>query len=181
MADIVLRTALPADALCLGALGMQVFLDTYALEGIGPGLAREALDHFSTEAMAAALEAADAEFVVAERAGHLVGFVHLAHGATHALVDVRPACEVARLYVQAPFAGAGLGRRLLQEAEVRAAARGTRVLWLTTWVGNTRARGFYPRCGYADVGLTHYEFDGQSFENRAFAKRLAPFGVRSPT
>jgi len=173
MADIVLRSALPADALCLGALGMQVFLDTYAIEGIRPGLAREALDHFSTEATVAALEAPGAECIVAERAGHLVAFAHLAHGATHALVAARPACELARLYVQAPFAGAGLGRRLLQEAEVRAAARGTRVMWLTTWVGNTRARGFYPRCGYADVGLTHYEFDGQSFENRAFAKRLA--------
>ena len=131
MADIVLRTALPADALCLGALGMQVFLDTYATEGIRPGLAREALDHFSAEAMAAALDAPGAEFVVAERAGHLVGFAELAHGATHALVDPGPACELARLYVQAPFTGRGLGRRLLEEAEARAAARGGRALWLT--------------------------------------------------
>jgi GNAT superfamily N-acetyltransferase len=171
-AAIVLRTALPADALCLGALGMQVFLDTYAPEGIRPGLAREALDHFSTDAIASALAQPQAEFVVAERAGHLVGFAHLAHGATHPFVGAVPACEVARLYVQPPFTGAGLGRRLLREAEARAAARGARVLWLTTWVGNARARAFYPRCGYADVGLTAYEFDGQAFDNRAFAKAL---------
>jgi GNAT superfamily N-acetyltransferase len=169
---IVLRTAVPADALCLGALGMQVFLDTYATEGIRPGLAREALDHFSTDAMAAALAAPGAEFIVAERAGHLVGFAELAHGAGHALVNAAPACELARLYVQEPFTGIGLGRRLLREAEARAAARGARVLWLHTWIGNARARAFYPRCGYADVGLTHYEFDGQRFENRAFARML---------
>jgi GNAT superfamily N-acetyltransferase len=171
-AAIVLRAALPADALCLGALGMQVFLDTYALEGIRPGIAREALDHFSTDAVAAALAAPGVEFVVAERAGHLVGFAKLAHGATHPLVDATPACELTRLYVQEPFTGTGLGRRLLQEAEARAAARGARVLWLTTWIGNTRARAFYPRCGYEDVGLTHYKFDGQAFDNRAFAKPL---------
>ena len=178
MPDIVLRTADPADAVCLGALGMQVFLDTYATDGIRPGLAREALAHFSTEAMAAALGAPGAEVVVAERAGHLVGFAELAYGATHALVGTRPACELARLYVQAPFTGAGLGRRLLQEAEERAAARGARVMWLTAWAGNARALAFYARCGYADVGLTHYEFDGQAFENRAFARALAPTASR---
>jgi GNAT superfamily N-acetyltransferase len=175
MTDIVLRTAVPADALCLGALGLQVFLDTYATEGIRPGLAREALEHFSPPAMVAALAAPGAEIVVAERAGHLVAFAELAHGATHALVGTRPACELARLYVQAPFVGAGLGRRLLRESEARAAARGAQVLWLTAWSGNARALAFYARSGYTDVGLTHYEFDGQAFENRAFARELAPF------
>jgi GNAT superfamily N-acetyltransferase len=174
MSDIVLRTASPADALCLGALGMQVFLDTYAPEGIRPGVAREAFEQFSTAAMAATLAAPGGEIVVAERAGHLVAFAELGHGATHVLVAPRPACELARLYVQEPFTGQGLGRRLLEEAEARAAARGARALWLTAYAGNARALAFYARCGYADVGLTHYEFDGQAFENRAFVKSLAP-------
>jgi GNAT superfamily N-acetyltransferase len=172
MNELILRTAIPADALCLALLGTQVFLDTYATEGIRPGLAREALDHFSTSAIAAAMAAPGAEFVVAERAGHLVAFAALAHGAAHELVDVTPACKLVRLYVQEPFTGGGLGRRLLREAEARAAARGARALWLTTWIGNVRARAFYPRCGYADAGRTHYEFDGQAFENRAFVKKL---------
>src|SRR4051812_17376757 len=34
MNEIVFRPATPADALCLGVLSTQVFLDTYALAGI---------------------------------------------------------------------------------------------------------------------------------------------------
>ena len=40
-----LRPATADDALCLGVLAMQVFLDTYATEGIRPPIAREALDY----------------------------------------------------------------------------------------------------------------------------------------
>ena len=42
-ADIALRPATPADAPTLSALAIQVFLDTYAPEGIRPAVAREVL------------------------------------------------------------------------------------------------------------------------------------------
>ena len=42
-----LRPARPDDALCLSVLTMQVFLDTYATEGIRPSLAREVLTSYA--------------------------------------------------------------------------------------------------------------------------------------
>ncbi len=36
-----LRTGVPDDALCIGVLATQVFLDTYATSGIRPDLAYE--------------------------------------------------------------------------------------------------------------------------------------------
>ncbi|MDR6580216.1 hypothetical protein J2X88_005123 [Pseudomonas extremaustralis] len=39
----LIRDAIPQDALCIGVLGMQVFLDTYATEGIRTSIATEAL------------------------------------------------------------------------------------------------------------------------------------------
>ena len=38
-----LRIATIDDSLCIGVLATQVFLDTYATQGIRPALAREAL------------------------------------------------------------------------------------------------------------------------------------------
>ena len=40
---VELRPADAADALCIGVLGMQVFLETYAPDGVRPDLAREVL------------------------------------------------------------------------------------------------------------------------------------------
>jgi GNAT superfamily N-acetyltransferase len=167
------RLATAGDALCLGVLGTQVFLDTYALQGIRPAIAREALSHFSTAAMSDVLARPDAFIVVAECDGHLVGYAQVTIDATHALAPEAHAAELRRLYVQERFTGRGIGRDLVRQAEGYAAAHGASLLWLTTWIGNTRALAFYPRCGYAERGATVYEFQGEAYENRLFARPLA--------
>ena len=72
------RRATTEDALCLGVLATQVFLDTYAPQGIRPDLAREALACYSPEVMAAHLADPNVHFVLAESDGHLVAFLELA-------------------------------------------------------------------------------------------------------
>ncbi|MFY7863915.1 hypothetical protein, partial [Roseateles sp.] len=44
---VTLRRAFPADALCLSVLAMQVFLDTYATDGIRPALASTVVSAYS--------------------------------------------------------------------------------------------------------------------------------------
>jgi GNAT superfamily N-acetyltransferase len=167
------RAAGVADALCISVLGTQVFLDTYAADGIRPSLAREVAGHLSVPAVAASLATPGVSFLVAERAGHLIGFAQLTAGATHGLVAARPAAELNRLYVLERFTGLGVGTALLAQAEALAAASGAAVLWLTAWDGNRRALGFYARRGYADVGATPYVFEDERYVNRVFAKALA--------
>ena len=62
---------------------------------------------------------------------------------------------MARLYslaVAPESAAAGLGRRLLAEAERVAAKRGCRSLRLEVREDNTRAIGLYGRAGYRRIG-----------------------------
>jgi ribosomal protein S18 acetylase RimI-like enzyme len=172
--DTVLRDATPEDALLIGVLGSQVFLDTYATAGIRPLLAREVRAHFSTDTIAALLARPQTRFVLAEREGHLVGFVQLAFGARQALVAADPAVEVQRLYVHARFNGQGVGKALIGAAAERAAAAGARALWLTAWVGNTHALAWYRRQGWRERGSTDYVFENERFENRVFEWPLAP-------
>jgi len=171
---IHLRPAAPEDALCLSVLAMQVFLDTYCTEGIRPTVAREVLVTYSQAAFTAALADAGTRIVVAERAGHLVGFAQVTLGATHPLAPAGASAELLRLYVQEPFTGRQLGTALLAAAEQLARSAGATVLWLTPWVHNHRAIAFYRRRGYADHGLTWFEFEGERHENRVFARALPP-------
>ncbi len=170
--DLQLRAAQPADALCLSVLGMQVFLDTYATEGIRPAVAREVLATFSVAAFEQALSAPDTHIEVAEANGHLVGFAQISFGARHALAPPGLPAELLRLYVQEPFTGAQLGTRLLRRAEQLAAQRGCTVLWLTPWAYNHRALVFYARRGYTDHGLTEFVFEGESHPNRVVARAI---------
>ncbi len=167
------RTAIPEDALCLGVLGTQIFLDTYAKQGIRPSVAREVLEHFSVEAISDLLSSPSTAFLVAEQDGHLIALAQLTHGSTHELVPFEPAMEVKRLYVQEHFTGKGVGQTLLRHAEALAAARGARALWLTAWVGNPRALAFYERQGYRDVGGSTYVYENDVYETRVFVRELA--------
>lgn len=171
--EIALRTADPSDALCIGVLATQVFLDTYAMDGIRPSLAREVLHHLSTGAIARSLADPATVFLVAERAGHLIGFAELTIGATHEFAGPEATVELGRLYVQRAFAGKGIGTMLLARSEVLARARGAGALWLTAWVGNRRGLAFYARRGYVDAGGTMYEFENEQYENRVFVRALA--------
>lgn len=153
-----LRPAAQDGALCVGVLAMQVFLDTFATEGIRPQLAREVLAHYAPEAFASRIACPRTAFVLAEHAGHLVGFAELT-ATDEVLLD--------------GLLG-GVERLLLQRAEALAGERGGSLLWLMAWSGNHRALAFYRALGYADVGATQYLMEGQGYENLIFSKRLRP-------
>ena len=167
-----LRLATPDDALCLGVLGLQVFLDTYATGGIRPTVAREVLSQFSTQAMERLLRRPDGWLCVAELDGHLVGFAQMGLQVPQALVVAERPAELERLYVQEPFTRQGVGSALIRRCEAAARERGADVLWLSPWVHNTRALAFYAHHGYADHGAAWYEFEQERHENRVLVKAL---------
>src|ERR1700710_2855937 len=67
------RPAAPSDALCRSVLATQVFLDTYATQGIRPAIAREIRQCLSEQAFAEILEQPRGAILLAEIAGHRVG------------------------------------------------------------------------------------------------------------
>ena len=166
------RPACPDDALCLSVMAMQVFLETYAPQGLRPDLAREALSVYSTQAMAAQLADPLQRVLLAEVNGHLVGFVAVAQDRA-CPVPHAAQVEITRLYLLRNFQRQGLGRALALQAEGIAVEWGQQALWLTAWAGNAKALAFYPALGYADIGRWDYRFEGQAFENRMFVKRWA--------
>jgi diamine N-acetyltransferase len=173
-AEIGFRVANPDDALCVGVLAMQVFLDTYATDGLRPDLARETLANYSPAIFEARIRDASNRFVVAERHGHLIAFSECCQSSQPPIPSLSIGTELVRLYVQRRSQRLGVGAALLAEAEAHARQSGAPVLWLTAWVGNTNARAFYEAQGYEDVGESGHEIEGQVYANRVYSKTLRP-------
>ena len=171
--SISLRPGTRDDAVTVAALSLQVFLDTYATDGIRPDLAREAFREYSEQEFLARLSTSSRRFVLAEKQKALLGFVEVDCGSREAPVPGLRGVELARLYVQPQAQRSGLGTTLLGEAEKIAASAKAHALWLTVWEQNDRALAFYARCGYADVGSTVYTFEGREYGNRVVAKQLS--------
>lgn len=172
--DLSLRPATQSDVLTIAVLGLQVFMDTYATEGVRDAIAREALASFAPETIAALLERPDTVFLLAESNQHLVGFAQVSLQTDHSLVGDQHAAELKRLYVQEPFAGRGVGWQLLRRAEIEASTRGASKLWATVWVGNSRALLFYPRQSYENLGSTVHHLQAETHRNILFCKSLGP-------
>ena len=170
--EISLRAAAHADALCLGVLATQVFLDTYAVAGITEAVAREAREAFSTEAFSNLLAEESTFITVAVRGEALVGFAQTTIGTAQPLAPAGAQAELDRLYVQEPFTSYGIGSLLLRHHESLAVERGVSVLWLSPWVGNDRALRFYAKHEYGDYGLVFFHMGQHKIENRVYAMHL---------
>jgi GNAT superfamily N-acetyltransferase len=64
--------------------------------------------------------------------------------------------EVEQVYVARAHRGTGVAAALLAEAERLVGRNGHEQAWLAVVAGNSRARGFYERCGWVDEGLIDY-------------------------
>jgi diamine N-acetyltransferase len=173
---IELRPALASDTLCLSALATQVFFDTYATSGINLALANEAKEHYSEVALAARLATPGVQITVAEADGILAGFIDVQSTSTCPVPNIAGP-EVFRLYIQTPIQNRGVGKQLLRRIEKQSLAKGAQDIWLTAWVGNTRAAAFYSSVGFKSVGTTQYIINGTSYENYVFAKPLSKGGA----
>ena len=172
--ECLLRYGKPDDATTIAALATQVFLDTYATQGVRNDLAREAFSEYSAEAFRRRLGKEGRVFVLAERQGHLVGFVEFMPSANSAPVSGAVGAEVVRLYVQPRAKRQGIGTMLLRCAEGEASSRRLHHAWLTAWEGNDPALNFYAKSGYVDVGTSRHAIDGHTYINRVLVRRLRP-------
>ena len=109
---IEIREAEASDAEQLSGLGMLVWLDNYAIDGIPPSIARYVLETFTPEKFRAMLEDASRLVLLAERGRHAIGLAIVALDCKTPHCDARSQAEIDRLYVQEPFCNAGIGARL---------------------------------------------------------------------
>ena len=167
-----LRHASLSDAITISALSVQVFLDTYATEGIRHDLAREAFLEYSAEAFTHRLGEVSRAFILAESGAGLLGYAEVLLTSVAAPAAEVSGAELVRLYVQPVAHRSGIGRALLEHTEQLVLAARIATVWLTAWDGNVNARAFYAQLGYADVGVTTYSFQGNTYVNRVFAKHL---------
>ncbi|SRR5216684_1811446 len=120
LSAVEFRVAKPADALCIGVLATQVFLDTYATDGLRPDLAREAVANYSPAVFEARIRDSANHFLLAERAGHLVAFSECSLSSKPPIPSLSGGVELVRLYVQRLSQRVGIGAALLARTEVHA-------------------------------------------------------------
>lgn len=156
----MIRKAKSEDAINLATLSIQVWLDSYATDGIRKEISQHVLTSFTESYFSELIACQNYGILVYEEKEHLVGYIMANFNSLWK--DASNGYEIDKLYVQFPFQGRGIGRSLILEM----AARFGDTFWLSTWFRNEKAIEFYKHLGFIDIGHTYFELQGESHENR---------------
>ena len=157
------RTAVPNDSELLAALFRESFRDTFG-HLYDPGDLALFLDGHTAGHWREQLESADFAVRLVEEDERLVGFVKL--GPLKLPVEPRgKAVELRQLYVLGPWQGSGVSRELMDWLIAEARRRGAGELYLSVFTQNRRARRFYTRYGFEDVGPYAFMVGNQADED----------------
>lgn len=164
------RTASLADLDAIDRIFRASFCDTFAHlyrpEDLAAFLAK-----FTREAWAEELNDPAYAFCLAEDVGESVGFVKLGPSS----LPVEPtgkAIELRQLYVLTSHLGAGVGVQLMDWALATARRRGVEEIYLTVFTDNHRARRFYARYGFEELGPYAFMVGEQADEDVIMRLRL---------
>jgi GNAT superfamily N-acetyltransferase len=164
------RNAKSSDAAMLDRLFDTVFCDTFA-HLYRPEDLETFLSSFGVGEWEAQLDDPAFAFQIAEADGEPAGYVKL--GPLKLPIEPRgPPILLDQLYILKEHHGTGIARALMDWAIDEARHRGAEELYLTVYIDNHRARRFYYRYGFEDVGRYAFMVGEQADEDVIMRKRL---------
>lgn len=164
------RDGRPGDGAALSTLFCTSFAATfghlYTQEDIAAFLCDKQPEHFEAQL-------ADPVFAfrLAEQGGKLVGFAKC--GANELPIDEpEEAWELHQLYVAEQAKGQGISDALMDWTMAEARRRHYRQLVLSVFVDNHRARRFYERYGFVEIGRWDFMVGNHADDDRIMRVRL---------
>jgi ribosomal protein S18 acetylase RimI-like enzyme len=160
--DPVVRRARAKDAALLAELGARTFSETFAADNTPEDMTAYLASSFGQELQAAELADPHSLFLIAEIDGVAGGYAKLGHGPTPESVIGNKPIELVRLYVSREWLGRSIGAALMRACIDEAAQKGYRTIWLGVWEHNQRARAFYRKCNFHEVGEHVFQLGNDS-------------------
>lgn len=177
---ITIRTGAPADAAGLADLAARTFRETFIAGTSAEDMARHLIEAYGAEQQF--LELTDPAIVtlLVTVDSQLVAYAQLRQGHTPACVTGDAPMELWRFYVDQPWHGRGIAGRLMERVDDEARRIGGKTLWLGVWEHNDRAKAFYRKSGFVDVGAHVFMVGSDAQTDRILARPVAPSALKAP-
>jgi diamine N-acetyltransferase len=149
---IAIRRGRSQDAELLAELGARTFSETFAADNTPENMRAYLAASFNLEQLSAELAEPSSVFLIAGIEGVAVGYAKLHGGEALVGVEGDKPIELVRLYVSQEWLGRGVGEALMRAGIDEARTAGYQTLWLGVWEHNHRARAFYRKGEFKEVG-----------------------------
>jgi diamine N-acetyltransferase len=157
----IIRKATISDAPALSALARKTFSDTYAAQNTAEDLRLHLERAYTPEKQRSEIDDPAWLTLVAECDGALTAFAQGGFTSPPACLGLqtpapRKPWEILRFYVDRDWHGKGIAQALMQQAVAGAAVAAADSIWLGVWSKNERARAYYVKSGYRQIGETTF-------------------------
>lgn len=154
----------------IASLAVQVWLDTYAVEGIRTSFSNYIWDDLTPSQFEKRLKEQDREIYKAEIENHLVGFIEINYSSTE--LDSANSVEIEKLYIQQNFQNQKIGSELIQFAEAIFRKKGITKYWLSVYEKNEKAIQFYQKHDFLENSEIFFELENEKHRNLVLSKTL---------
>ena len=168
------RNPIHLAAPALAELAARTFHDTFAAENRPEDMAAHSAESYSPELQGREIADPEMTTLLVHEGDALVGFAQLRRGPAPDCVVDRAGIELWRFYLATAFHGRGVAQALMQRADEEARARGAATMWLGVWERNERAKAFYRKRGFTDVGAHVYMVGADAQTDRIMVRDVGP-------
>jgi ribosomal protein S18 acetylase RimI-like enzyme len=165
-----------ATATRLADLGRQTFTETFAASNTPADMAAFLAQTYGPAIQLDELQQARYTFLLAEMQGQLVGYAKLWRATDLGLAASETPSgrlEIKQLYVVEDWIGTGLGAALMRRILDLAQAENCTALVLGVWEHNERAKAFYQRFGFREIGEVAFKLGDDVQRDLLLRKGLA--------
>ena len=158
----IIRRATVADASLLSELGARTFSEAFAADNKPEDMAAYLAVSFTPARQTEELADPLSVFLIAEIDQVAVGYAQLHAGPAPESVTGAKPVEIVRIYASQEWLGRGVGDALMRACISEARRAGYQTLWLGVWERNARARAFYRKWEFLDVGEHIFQLGADS-------------------
>ena len=148
----MIRVATENDAAALAELAAKTFHETFAADNRPEDLRLYMESAYGLSQQRAELLDPDITTLFVQDGEDLIGYAQIRSGVAPDCITGEAPIELARFYIAQPGQGRGFAQQLMKRVLSECRRRGGRTLWLGVWERNERAKSFYKKIGFVDVG-----------------------------
>ena len=170
--EIIIRKAELNDLNNLAVLKQQVWISTYATEGLVNEFSSYVLSEYSVDNVRTSITDKNKLTLIATYNNALVGCVEILLTPQSPLKEIEPSIEISSLYVLERFQGLGIGKKLLVKCLNQIKQINHNKIWLTVYYKNQRAIDFYLRQNFNHIGEMDFLLGDEKHKNYILIKNI---------
>jgi ribosomal protein S18 acetylase RimI-like enzyme len=174
---ITIRHGTSTDAPQLAELAARTFREAFAADNRPEDTALHVAQSYGVTQQSNELQDPDLVTLLLEVDEQLAGYAQLRFGAVPESVAGDAPAELWRFYIAQPYHGKGAAQALMTKVEEEAYRRGGRTLWLGVWERNERAKAYYRKSGFVDVGSHVFMVGTDAQTDRIMVRPISRHGA----